>query len=243
MRVNKWPRRCVCYGGMKKNKHIFISRELSPESVFRKRLLAHNCTVEGQSLVAFHGQPFFSFPATEWIFFYSAKAAAYFQEGLQQSELPWPKNSKIATIGKGTARWLKNKGITVHFVGTGNPVETCQQFLQEAAGKKVLFPQALHSKKSIEKLAGNSIQAETLVVYVNRVKAAFDLRPADVLTFTSPMNAQAYFGRYSRTGEQQLVAIGQTTRLALEQMGLKVNEQAAEPSEDSLVEAVLRCLQ
>ena len=102
---------------MKKNKHIFISRELSSESVFRKRLLANNCTVEGKSLVAFHGQPFSSFPITEWIFFYSAKAAAYFQEGLQQSELEWPKNPKIATIGKGTARWVQEKGIEVHFFG------------------------------------------------------------------------------------------------------------------------------
>ena len=199
--------------------------------------------MEGTSLVAFHGQPFSFFPTTEWIFFYSAKAATYFLEGLQQSELAWPNDSKIATIGKGTARWLRQKGIEVHFVGTGNPGETCQQFLQEAEGKKVLFPQALHSKKSIEKLAGNSIQAEALVVYLNIAKEEFDLLPADVLTFTSPMNAQAYFGRYTRTEKQKLVAIGQTTRLALEHMGQKVNEQAVEPSEDSLVEAVLRCLQ
>lgn len=227
---------------MKKNKHIFISRELSSNSVFRRRLQATNCTVEGKSLVAFNGQPFSSYPATDWIFFYSAKAAAFFQEGLRHAGLDWPQNIKIATIGKGTARWLTEREIAVHFVGTGNPIETSQRFSQEAKGKSVLFPQALNSKKSIEKLAGKNIQAEPLVVYQNRVKKEFDILPADVLTFTSPLNVQAYFGRYAKTGLEKIVVIGQTTRLAVEALGQEVNEQAIEPSETDLVEAVLRCI-
>lgn len=201
-----------------------------------------NCTVEGQSLVAFNAQPFPSYPETEWIFFYSAKAAAYFQDGLQQLGQAWPVNTKIAAMGAGTAQWLQDHKIKVQFVGTGVPEEACQQFLDQSIGKSVLFPQALHSKKSIEKLAGNQIQAFPLIVYQNRMKEDFDLIPADVLTFTSPLNAQAYYKRYPESNQQAIVAIGHTTRLALEAMGQKVMEVAKAPYESSLAEAVLRCL-
>lgn len=242
MRANKLPKPYVCYGGMKKNKHIFISRDLSPDSVFRACLQEQSCTVEGQSLITFSAQAFPSYPKTDWIFFYSAKAAAYFQEGLLHLGLRWPVDTKVATIGKSTAQWLKDQGIDTHFIGSGNPPQTCEQFLEIASGRTVLFPQALQSKKSIEKLAGQKIKAIPLVVYDNQMKEDFSILPADVLTFTSPLNARAYFNRYPEHPPQYLVAIGQTTRLALESMGLKVSEQATEPNESCLAEAVLRCL-
>ncbi|NET37232.1 MAG: uroporphyrinogen-III synthase [Cyanothece sp. SIO1E1] len=227
---------------MRKNKHIFISRELTAKSEFRKKLLANDCTVEGESLVAFQGVSFSSFPTTDWLFFYSAKGAAYFSEGLAKLGVSWPLHTKIATIGKGTAAWLKDRGIAVDFIGSGNPAQTCDQFLALASGKSVLFPQALHSKKSIEKLAGQKIKALPLIVYENHMRDDFTLLPADVLTFTSPLNAQAYFKRYPEDHAQHIVSIGQTTSLALENMGKKVTQEAVEPNEICLAEAVLRCL-
>lgn len=205
-------------------------------------MLANNCTVEGESLVAFQGVAFSPFPETDWIFFYSAKGAAYFCEGLEHLGLAWPRNSKIATIGKGTAAWLIDRGIDIQFMGSGHPTETCDQFMPLAYGKTVLFPQALHSKKSIEKLAGPNLIAKPLVVYENRMRDDFALQPADVLTFTSPLNAQAYFKKYPEYTQQRIVTIGQTTSLALEGMGRKVTAEATEPNEICLAEAVLRCL-
>ncbi len=242
MKANKLLRRCVCYGGMRKNKHIFISRDLSPDSVFRECLQEQGCTIEGQSLITFSARAFPSYPKADWIFFYSAKAAAYFRQGLEQLGLDWPTHTQIATIGKGTAQWLQNRGIDVHFIGSGNPKQTCEQFLIHAASKTVLFPQALHSKKSIERLAGQEIKAIPLIVYENEVRTDFTLRPADVLTLTSPLNAQAYFKSYPKESGQRIVSIGPTTSLALEKMGIKVTEEAAEPNETCLAEAVLRCL-
>ncbi len=243
MKANKWPKRCVCYGGMKKNKHIFISRDLSLQSVFRKQLLDNKCTVEGQSLVVFSRQPFSDFPETDWIFFYSVKAAAYFREGLIQLGLTWPAKPKIAAIGEGTAQWLHDRGVSLEFIGSGKPLDTCKQFLRFSTGASVLFPQASQSRKSIEKLAGNQIESIPLIVYHNRMKADFVIQPADVLTFTSPLNAQAYFKRYPDSSQKPIVAIGQTTQRALAAMGRSVTEVANAPNESSLAAAVLRCLE
>ena len=233
---------CVCYGGMKKNKHIFISRALSPGSVFREELTAVGCTVEGLSLVAFKRRNFQGFPETDWIFFYSAKAAAFFWEGLQQSGQSWPEKAQIATIGKSTAEWLQARGIAVSFIGTGTPEETCQLFLETASGQRVLFPQASHSRRSVEKLAGRALRAEQLIVYDNDIKKDFDLTPPDILTFTSPLNAQAYFMRYPGKAAQPIVAIGKTTRQAVKRLGQEVAVMAEEPGEAALVRAVLSCL-
>lgn len=232
----------VCYGGMKKNKHIFISRDLSLQSIFRKRLLAAGCSVEGQSLVRFEGRAFASFPKTDWIFFYSSKAAAYFLNGLELLEQEWPAAVKIAAIGKGTAQWLKEKGLPVHFTGTGHPEETCTKFLARAEKLSVLFPQATHSKRSIERLAGEAIRPERLIVYDNSIRRDFDLIPPDILTFTSPLNVQAYFEKYPGFAAQPIIAIGRTTRQALEAQQQTVTLEAQKPSEEALAQAVLKCL-
>lgn len=231
----------VCYGGMKKNKHIFISRDLSLQSIFRKRLVAAGCSVEGQSLVRFEGRAFSSFPTTNWIFFYSSKAAAYFQDGLRLLEQEWPSAVKIAAIGKGTAQWLKDQDLPVHFTGTGHPEETCTKFLACAEKQSVLFPQATHSRRSIERLAGEAIRSERLIVYDNKIRHDFDLIPPDILTFTSPLNVQAYFERYPGPADQPIIAIGKTTRQALEARERTVTLEAQEPSEEALAQAVLKC--
>lgn len=232
----------VCYGGMKKNKHIFISRDLSWQSVFRKRLLAAGCSVEGQSLIRFEGRAFSSFPATDWIFFYSSKAAAYFLNGLKLLEQEWPAAVKVAAIGKSTAQWLRDAGLPVHFTGTGNPEETCSKFLASAEKHSVLFPQATHSKRSIERLAGEAIRSVRLVVYDNKIRRDFELIPPDILTFTSPLNVQAYFEKYPGLAGQPIIAIGKTTRQALEAQAQTVTLEAHEPTEEALAQAVLQCL-
>lgn len=233
---------CVCYGGMKKSKHIFISRKLASDSIFRQKLTEAGYTVEGQSLIEFQGCRFKEFPKTDWIFLYSAKAAAFFLEGLQALGEYWPPAPQVATIGQGTANWLLEKGIQVDFVGNGSPQQTSQQFLAIASGKSVLFPQASRSRSSIEHLAGEELRSEKLIVYENTAKVKFELSPPDLLTFTSPLNAKAYFQKFPGPAPQPIVVIGQTTKRALEQLGQQVAAIASEPREAALAKAVLHCL-
>ena len=77
-------------------------------------------------------------------------------------------------------------------------------------------------------------------IYDNRPLAAPPYSDAEVLVFTSPMNAQAYFSKHILAEKQRVVAIGQTTAGALRELGIATVEVAASPDERGLAEAVLR---
>ncbi|MCB0562526.1 MAG: uroporphyrinogen-III synthase, partial [Phaeodactylibacter sp.] len=62
------------------------------------------------------------------------------------------------------------------------------------------------------------------------------------LVFTSPLNAEVYFGKYALEKEQQVVAIGDTTAAALHRLGVRKVIVAEEPSEKSLASAVISLL-
>lgn len=77
-------------------------------------------------------------------------------------------------------------------------------------------------------------------IYDNQPIAEPPFSAADVLVFTSPMNAEAYFSKNILEKKQRVVAIGETTAGALRELGVAEIEIAAEPTEKGLAEAVLR---
>lgn len=231
---------CVCYGGMKKsNKKVFISREIASDNPLRYSLEEKGYRVNGQSLITFKSVPFTQYPASDWIFFYSSRAASFFKEGLKKSGQKWPQSPKLAAMGEGTAKWLNENQSPPAFVGTGQPKKTAEAFLQLAAGQKVLFPRANASLQSIQTLLGRQINALDLVVYHNSPKRDFPLPIADILVFTSPMNVQAYFHRFSIKADQRIISIGATTTAALVKAGIKVDSEAKGAGEQWLVRAIL----
>ena len=221
------------------NLKIFISRELKEDSVFSTRIEAAGAEVAGQSLIEFAPVAFDVVPPCEWIFFYSKKAVRFFFEGLPGEA---PADVLWAALGRGTAGALLERGIAPDFIGTGAPEGVAVAFAQEAAGLRVLFPQALHSRQSIQQLLEGKIQAASLVVYDNRPRQAFDISFCQVLVFTSPLNAEAYFGKYTLEKEQQVVAIGETTAAALHRLGVREVIVAAEPSEEGLAAVAISLL-
>lgn len=64
-------------------------------------------------------------------------------------------------------------------------------------------------------------------------------RSENVLAFTSPMNADAYFSHHALLPGQRVAAIGGTTDRMLQQLGIAESAIAAEPTERGLAEAVL----
>ncbi|MDZ4681477.1 MAG: uroporphyrinogen-III synthase [Saprospiraceae bacterium] len=217
---------------------IFISRPAPPESVFRRLLEPQGFEVEGRSLVAFSALPFVLPASFDWVFFYSSHGVRFFFEQLAKTGITLPQTTHFGAIGPATARLLE----TVHFVGDGTPEKTTEVFRTVAAGKRVLFPRAAHSRQSVQLLLGNTVEALDLVVYQNEPLREVVLSDAAALIFTSPLNAQAYFSKHRLLSGQKVFAIGQTTAQALSDLRIVPEAVAPQPSEEALAGLVLTLL-
>ncbi len=219
------------------NCSIFISRALAINSPFGKLLTQQNITITALSLIELKAVSFAAFPRADWLFFYSKNGVKYFFEGLKQP-ISWP---PIATIGKGTAAFLAEQyALKADWVGNGNPQEVAKALEPIALNKTVLFVQAQQSKQSVQKLLENKIKARSLVVYDNQIKANFELGYFEILVFTSPLNVQAYFEKYTYQKGQKIVCIGKSTAAKVHSFAIKNYYIAAEPSEKALA---LLCLE
>jgi uroporphyrinogen-III synthase len=222
----------------------FISRDLSPDSVFRSTLVARGWAVSGQSLVAMAALPFEVVPDCDWVFFSSQNAVQFFFQTLKNQGLAGPMAAHWAAIGPATANVLVQQGVLPDFVGTGDPMATAARFRaqfasQNAAMLRVLFPAARHARQSLRAQLAADFECIFLEIYDNQPLAQFPSRSEDALVFTSPMNAEAYFAKYQLLENQRVVAIGTSTAAALLGLGVQNLNTAAEPSERALAEAVL----
>jgi uroporphyrinogen-III synthase len=222
---------------------VFITREMTSDSPLRARLETAGHAVWGQSLVAFRGAGHWTFdawPRLDWIFFYSSRGAEFLAEGLQGA--PLPGYVRLAALGPGTARAIERIwGRTADFVGSGEPLETSRAFAEAARGHTVLFPRARHSEQSVRRLLEDSVQSVDWVVYENVPLDEFACPVAEVLLFTSPLNARAYYTHCAPRGEKVL-AIGETTAKALRELGQAKVWVAERASEDSLADLCLSVL-
>lgn len=217
-----------------KRVRVFITRELRDESTFKKALENRGHRVEGESLITFKKIPFEKLPKTDWIFFSSRKGVRFFFNQLKKK----PSDKiKFACLGQGTAsEYKKHMKRELDFIGTGNRInEIADAFFEKASKSKVLFPIAQNSLRSIQKsLEGKKIETVDLPVYKSSMKARFSDPAADVLVFTSPLNAKSYYERVPQDNDQRIVAIGKSTALQLEALGLKKVRVAFAPDEMSL---------
>jgi uroporphyrinogen-III synthase len=216
-------------------KKVFISRHLDDGSIFYKTLKANGFAVHGESLLTFNPVPFASPQSFDWVFFYSKTAVRFF---LDNGQCPNLEGKKLAAIGEGTANALIERGHHPHFIGDGEPVTAAARFLEVAKGRRILFPRAKESRQSIQRLLGDAIFAVDLVVYENTPRTDFTLSDYQILVFTSPMNALAYFSIKTWKGEA-VVAIGNTTASALHQIGIEQVHVATAATEEALATLVL----
>ena len=113
-------------------------------------------------------------------------------------------------------------------------------FLHIAKNQRILFPQAKKSRQSVQKVAGNRILSQSLLVYNNKPKIDCNMISRNLLVFTSPLNAEAYFHQNTLLPHQKIVAIGDTTANALKKMGYREIVIAGQPSERSMANSVLQ---
>lgn len=194
-----------------------------------------------ESLLEFELVPFEEIPDVDWIFFYSQKGVQFFFNHILKNNIRLSEKIQFAGFGEKTAQTIE-QFTKCHFAGTGNAKTTAPDFLKIAKGKKVLFPRAENSQRSVQQLIDNQIITIDLIVYNNFPKRDFNIPQMDYLFFMSPMNAKAFFQKYKLEKDQKIFAIGKTTAKALADLGIKNVIFPNKPSEKALVKVLLKNL-
>ncbi len=220
-------------------REAFISRKVAAGSVFSNILEDAGWRVWGKPLIRLQPLPIAAFPEVDWVFFTSRNGVAYFFSGLAEAGLSVP-DAKMAALGPAAANLLVAYGYHPAFVGTGEPLSAAAVLLRHACGARILLPGARQRAGKLPQIVSRGATAILLDVYDNKPVDDPILIRSQVLVFTSPMNAEAYFARHGLLLGQRVVAIGSTTAEALLQMGVEGCRMASRPDEAGLAEAVLR---
>lgn len=223
----------------RKIKTVFITRELSGDSYLARSLSGQGIGVEGRSMIrTFPIITTFSssiLKRVDWIFFNSKNAIEYF---FRLNPLV-PKKTRIAVMGRGSEKELREHGRDPDFVGTtSDTAGVAREFAGLAAGKTVLFPAAKDSLRAIQQGLTADTKVIDLPIYETVPDDDADASGADVLIFTSPSNVEAYLGPYLVDANQKVIAIGRSTGKKLEEFGITDYLVPYSPDEVGLAEAV-----
>ncbi len=202
-------------------KKVFISRELSEHSYFRKSLEKHDVDVEARSLIrtvpTIHKLDSYIFKHVDWIFFSSKNGIEYFFA----LKPVLPRDAKFGVVGRGSEEALKLMGHEVSFVGeSSDTAEIANEFATLANGQSILFPSAKDSLRTIQQGMSAETKIIDLVIYETILEDKANQSFAEVLVFTSPSNVDAYFADNLLDPGQKVVAIGKSTGKKFEEMGV-----------------------
>ena len=217
---------------------VFISRELSENSYFRRALEKNGIEVEARSLIrtvaVITKLDNFILKNADWIFFSSKNAVEYF---FQLNPL-LPKKVKFGVMGSGSEDMLRRKGYFVDYTGDGiDPADVAADFAALANGKTVVFPSAENSMRSIQQALSPDTKIIDLTVYETILEDNVQPSGAEIMVFTSPSNVEAYFADNLLDPDQKVIAIGVSTGKKLDEMGVK-HTLPYSPDETGLAEAV-----
>lgn len=174
--------------------------------------------VVNESLINISQIRFTHTPPTKWIFFSSQNAIKHFFA--QKPEVkPGVKYGVMSSV---SAEYLAEFNKKAEFIGKGVDVtQIAKDFADFIKDDTVLFPQAIDSLQTIQKQLSFTNICHNLFVYKTTKRIDFELPHAELLVFTSPSNAQAYFEKYKHEKGQKVVAIGSTTFNQLKNYGIK----------------------
>lgn len=217
---------------------VFISRDLSEQSYFRRAVEKLGIEVEARSLIRTVPvitvlDPYI-LKNIDWIFFTSKNAVEYFFDLKPQ----FPKKVKFGVMGRGSEETLRRQG---HFADyTGDDIDTADvaaDFAAVANGQTILFPCAENSLRSIQQGLSADTKAIDLPVYETVAQESTEASEADILVFTSPSNVEAYFADNLLDPNQKIIAIGRSTGKKFDEMGVSYVLPYS-PDEIGLAEAV-----
>lgn len=218
---------------------LFITRELSADSPLRH--FGGDLIVVGQSCLTFKWLPFGEFPKAKWICFYSQRGIDY--SLCHQAFAAYCRQANVFTFGNKTAQYLDNHhGITPRFSCQSSKhtaPKTIKQYI--AQGEQILFVQGWQSRRTIQSLEEFSHSFEELYVY-DSLHDASNITDANIIIFTSPMNADAYLYANEIAEGSTLISIGQTTQQHLIDKYRLQSLTPATPSEEALAKLVVNLL-
>lgn len=219
-------------------KKVFISRELTDFSYFKKALNKNDIEVEARSLIrtvpTIHKIDSHIFKHVDWIFFSSKNGIEYF---FALNPI-LPKGLKFGVVGRGSEEALKQLDKLVSFVGEGSDInEVAEEFATIANGTSILFPSAKESLRTIQQGMSEDTKIMDLIIYETILEDNIQQSFADILVFTSPSNVEAYFEDNLLDPGQKIVAIGKSTGKKFEEMGVNYILPAS-PDEIGLAEVV-----
>ncbi|WP_158825121.1 hydroxymethylbilane synthase [Mucilaginibacter lacusdianchii] len=217
---------------------VFISRDLPPSSYFRRVLQKHGIEVEARSLI--RTVPIMTIlnpyilQDVDWVFFTSKNAVEYFFE----LKPKFVKQVKFGVIGSGSEDMLRRQGHFADYVGDNvDTAIVAKEFACVANGTTVLFPGAESPMRSIHQALSAETKIIDLPVYATMREEVACGSTADVLVFTSPSNAEAYFKDNLLDLNQKVVAIGKSTGKKLDELNIPYKLPFS-PDEVGLAEAV-----
>jgi uroporphyrinogen-III synthase len=219
-------------------REVFISRELSANSYFKKAMQKHNINIDARSLIrtvpVINRFDSYILKNVNWIFFTSKNAVEYFFKLKPQI----PGTVKFGVMGSGSEEMLRRNGHFADYVGSsGDTTDVAEDFAELVKGCTVLFPGAENSLRSIQKGLSTASKIIDLPVYETVMEEEVELSSSDILVFTSPSNVEAYFAGNLLMPNQKVIAIGKSTGKKFEEMGLKYTIPFS-PDEVGLAEAV-----
>lgn len=210
---------------------IFFSRDCNQAQKLKAFCEAKNIDLIAKSFIAFESvdykQPkkkidvlFFTSPRS--VDFYLLKCAI-------------PEFIQVACIGAQTKAHLENRGIAVDFYGKDStePGLVANDFQKWIGNRFVLFPISNLSNRSISKILPTSQYLE-IVVYKTIEKPESLQCVPNILVFSSPSNARAYFKMNKFFNHQKVFCFGRTSYNYLKDNAVEA-EILSEPTEDALI--------
>lgn len=217
---------------------VFISRDISAHSYFRRVLEKHGIEIEARSLI--RTVPIMTIlnphilREVDWVFFTSKNAVEYFFQLKPQ----FVNRPKFGVIGSGSEDMLRRNGYFADFVGDNTDTTIVgREFSELCHGCTVLFPGAESPMRSIHKGLTPETKVIDLPVYQTMPAEEVEGTSADVLVFTSPSNVEVYFEHYLLENHQQIIAIGKSTGRKLDELNMSYKLPFS-PDEVGLAEAV-----
>lgn len=161
--------------------------------------------------------------AFDWLLLTSANAARFFlARAAARGVERMPGSLRIASVGPGTEREVRERGVPVHLVASKHTAEGLVESLEAEGigGKRFLFPRAESGREVLpEEIARRGGTVETVTAYRNeapprdeRMAAAILAEPPDVCTFASP---SAFRNFLLLLGEEAAASVLSRSRIAV----------------------------
>jgi uroporphyrinogen-III synthase len=179
----------------------------------------------------------------DWLVVTSPNGARAYAAAHDPTSEPAPPH--VAAVGTATAAALADAGVIATFVPTRQNAEGLLAELPPDVDGSVLLVQA----EAAEPTLADGLRARGCDVTVVRPYRTAPVRPsaadqlaalaADAVLFASGSAAQAWHAVFGTSAPALVVSIGPRTSAAIEQLGLKVNLEAADHSLSGLVDVLV----